>query len=405
MALPAFDALLDRDATHDCSGYGRDHVCVRIAAAAELPTRFGDFHAVGFWNPVDGKEHAAFVHGHEALDGEAVPVRIHSECLTGDAIGSLRCDCRDQLEASLRAAREAAVRDPALPAPGGPWHRPDQQDPRLRAPGPRPGHGRGEHRARVPRRRARLLHRRAHARLARRAVHPADDQQPAQDRGAAAARRRGRRPDPAGDARPTATTGATSTTKARKCGHLIDDPTLEQEEPRSSGPRRASGATSGRGRQRRRAPAGRTPVAADAPVVLVTGATGRARSRRRPAIREGRRPAGARRDRPRPPRDRRARAALADGDWLPVVGDLRDREAARARSRCGRGALRPDRRPPAPRRRLGRRDAGRRPRPGRDHVDAGPAPVDDVPPRSRRSCPAWSSAGSGACWPCPRRSP
>ncbi len=102
MALPAFDALLDRDATHDCSGYGRDHVCVRIAAAAELPTRFGDFHAVGFWNPVDGKEHAAFVHGHEALDGEAVPVRIHSECLTGDAIGSLRCDCRDQLEASLR---------------------------------------------------------------------------------------------------------------------------------------------------------------------------------------------------------------------------------------------------------------------------------------------------------------
>ena len=102
MSLPQFDALLDRDATHDCGGYGRDHVCVRIAAAAELPTRFGDFHAVGFWNPVDGKEHAAFVHGHEAIDGEAVPVRIHSECLTGDAIGSLRCDCRDQLEASLR---------------------------------------------------------------------------------------------------------------------------------------------------------------------------------------------------------------------------------------------------------------------------------------------------------------
>jgi GTP cyclohydrolase II len=102
MSMPAFDSLLARDASHDCSGYGKDHVCVRIAAAAELPTRFGDFHAVGFWNPVDGKEHAAFVHGHEALDGEAVPVRIHSECLTGDAIGSLRCDCRDQLEASLR---------------------------------------------------------------------------------------------------------------------------------------------------------------------------------------------------------------------------------------------------------------------------------------------------------------
>ena len=102
MSLPIFDSIVERDATHVCSGVGKDHVCVRVAAAAELPTRYGDFHAVGFWNPVDGKEHAAFVHGHEALDGEAVPVRIHSECLTGDAIGSLRCDCRDQLEASLR---------------------------------------------------------------------------------------------------------------------------------------------------------------------------------------------------------------------------------------------------------------------------------------------------------------
>jgi GTP cyclohydrolase II len=102
MSIPIFDSIVERDATHVCSGIGKEHVCVRIAAAAELPTRYGDFHAVGFWNPVDGKEHAAFVHGHEAVDGEAVPVRIHSECLTGDALGSLRCDCRDQLEASLR---------------------------------------------------------------------------------------------------------------------------------------------------------------------------------------------------------------------------------------------------------------------------------------------------------------
>src|SRR6478609_2196505 len=102
MSIPIFDSIVERDATHVCSGVGKEHVCVRIAAAAELPTRYGDFHAVGFWNPVDGKEHAAFVHGHEAVDGEAVPVRIHSECLTGDALGSLRCDCRDQLEVSLR---------------------------------------------------------------------------------------------------------------------------------------------------------------------------------------------------------------------------------------------------------------------------------------------------------------
>lgn len=94
MTIPTFDSLLERDRTHSCAGFGRDHVCVRIAATAELPTRYGDFHAVGFANQVDGKEHVAFVHGHEAIDGQAVPVRIHSECLTGDAIGSLRCDCR-----------------------------------------------------------------------------------------------------------------------------------------------------------------------------------------------------------------------------------------------------------------------------------------------------------------------
>ncbi len=103
MAIPAFDALVERHRDHECPGVGSQRVCVRIAATAELPTRFGDFHVVGFENRLDGKEHAAFVHGAEALDGEAVPMRIHSECLTGDAMGSLRCDCRDQLEASLRA--------------------------------------------------------------------------------------------------------------------------------------------------------------------------------------------------------------------------------------------------------------------------------------------------------------
>jgi GTP cyclohydrolase II len=56
---------------------------------------------VVFWNERDKREHAAFVHG-DPTYREDVPVRIHSECLTGDAIGSLRCDCRDQLEESLR---------------------------------------------------------------------------------------------------------------------------------------------------------------------------------------------------------------------------------------------------------------------------------------------------------------
>lgn len=98
--------LLNENRDHECPGLGPDHICVRIASIADLPTRFGDFHAVAFWNKRDGKEHAAFVHG-DPTEAEDVLVRLHSECLTGDAIGSLRCDCRDQLEAALRAIAEA----------------------------------------------------------------------------------------------------------------------------------------------------------------------------------------------------------------------------------------------------------------------------------------------------------
>jgi GTP cyclohydrolase II len=94
--------LLSENRAHECDGFGREHVCVRIASIADLPSRFGEFQVVAFYNNRDGKEHAAFVHGDIAGEKE-VPVRMHSECLTGDAIGSLRCDCRDQLEAALRA--------------------------------------------------------------------------------------------------------------------------------------------------------------------------------------------------------------------------------------------------------------------------------------------------------------
>ncbi len=75
---------------------------LQIASVAELPSRFGEFRAVAFTNPIDGKEHLAIVRGE--IRGRAdVPVRIHSECLTGDVLGSLRCDCRDQLIAALEA--------------------------------------------------------------------------------------------------------------------------------------------------------------------------------------------------------------------------------------------------------------------------------------------------------------
>jgi len=94
--------LVESDKTHECSGIGKDNICIKVVAAAKLPSRFGDFQVVAFWNNRDNKEHAAFVHG-DVLGEEDVPIRMHSECLTGDAIGSLRCDCRDQLEASLMA--------------------------------------------------------------------------------------------------------------------------------------------------------------------------------------------------------------------------------------------------------------------------------------------------------------
>ena len=93
--------LLDENLKHQCDGYGPDKVCVRIAAIGELPSRFGDFHIFAFYNNREDKEHAAIVRG-DVTGAEDVPVRVHSECLTGDAIGSLRCDCRDQLETSLR---------------------------------------------------------------------------------------------------------------------------------------------------------------------------------------------------------------------------------------------------------------------------------------------------------------
>jgi GTP cyclohydrolase II len=101
----SYDQLIASTADHECPGIGPDHVCVRIAAVADLPTIFGTFHIVGFWNDRDGKDHVAIVKG-DPFGKEDVPVRLHSECLTGDALGSLRCDCRDQLASSLRAIGE-----------------------------------------------------------------------------------------------------------------------------------------------------------------------------------------------------------------------------------------------------------------------------------------------------------
>lgn len=78
----------------------------RLIGMAQLPTRFGHFRAVAFRDPVEGKEHLAVIRG-EVVGAERVLVRLQSECLTGDALGSLRCDCRDQLEGALRLLGQA----------------------------------------------------------------------------------------------------------------------------------------------------------------------------------------------------------------------------------------------------------------------------------------------------------
>lgn len=74
---------------------------VLLAGEATLPTRHGDFRIVAF-ETADGKEHVALVRG-DLRGRRDVLVRIHSECFTGDVMGSLRCDCRDQLDASIDA--------------------------------------------------------------------------------------------------------------------------------------------------------------------------------------------------------------------------------------------------------------------------------------------------------------
>ncbi len=75
-------------------------------AIAKLPSLFGDFKAIGYKNELDGSEHVAIIKGDPENLKEPVLVRMHSECLTGDAFGSLRCDCRPQLEAALSRISE-----------------------------------------------------------------------------------------------------------------------------------------------------------------------------------------------------------------------------------------------------------------------------------------------------------
>ncbi len=78
---------------------------VRRVAEASLPTEHGEFRVVAFENQIDGLEHVALVKGE--IEGEQdILVRMHSECLTGDVFGSMRCDCGQQLDAAMRQIAE-----------------------------------------------------------------------------------------------------------------------------------------------------------------------------------------------------------------------------------------------------------------------------------------------------------
>ena len=83
-----------------------DGLEVRVHARALLPTRHGDFEMVAFRNNKDGKDHVALVAG-DVVNAESVPLRVHSECLTGDVFGSIKCDCRAQLERAIDQLAEA----------------------------------------------------------------------------------------------------------------------------------------------------------------------------------------------------------------------------------------------------------------------------------------------------------
>jgi 3,4-dihydroxy 2-butanone 4-phosphate synthase / GTP cyclohydrolase II len=78
----------------------RTESLVKRAAIAKLPTRFGDFTIHVFDNAVDNQEHVALVRG-DITDGNDVLVRVHSSCLTGDVLHSVRCDCGAQLDAAM----------------------------------------------------------------------------------------------------------------------------------------------------------------------------------------------------------------------------------------------------------------------------------------------------------------
>ncbi|MGX7048957.1 GTP cyclohydrolase [Lactococcus piscium] len=84
----------------------RNDVLVTCVTQAKLPTKYGEFKIMGFINKLNGEHHVALVKG-DIGDGQDVLCRVHSECLTGDAFGSMKCDCGEQLSAALMQINQA----------------------------------------------------------------------------------------------------------------------------------------------------------------------------------------------------------------------------------------------------------------------------------------------------------
>lgn len=86
--------------------YRKDHESIiEKVAEANLPTKYGDFKLIGFLDKITGAEHAALIMGNIS-DNESILCRVHSECLTGDTFGSLKCDCGDQFAAAMKKIAE-----------------------------------------------------------------------------------------------------------------------------------------------------------------------------------------------------------------------------------------------------------------------------------------------------------
>ena len=91
----------------DLIGYRRkNESLIQRVTEASMPTKYGIFKIVGYVNKLNEEHHIALVKGDVAANDEPVTVRVHSECLTGDCFGSLRCDCGDQLATAMQMIEE-----------------------------------------------------------------------------------------------------------------------------------------------------------------------------------------------------------------------------------------------------------------------------------------------------------